>query len=121
MRCTIRTLVAFGLLLPAFLFAVTPLPAQVQFITPATVVPAPAAALTPPAAPSEIPSVLERGLLFERGRRWGEALTLYEDALRVYPRDTTLEQRFSPKTKSGTWFRLTKLRLLLAIAKKFEP
>jgi carboxyl-terminal processing protease len=97
--------------------------AQVQFRTPAnnatipaTIAPgpfkAPAAAPlqiqpgTAPAMPvnsapptvvpqSEVPSVLQRGLQLERDRRWGEALTLYEDALRQYPRDSSLEQRFS--------------------------
>ncbi|MBI2824455.1 MAG: S41 family peptidase [Planctomycetia bacterium] len=37
--------------------------------------------------------VLERGQSLEGERRWGEALTHYEDALRRYPRDAALEQR----------------------------
>jgi carboxyl-terminal processing protease len=57
--------------------------AQVSFIKP-----------TAPAA-SGVPTVIERGLKLETDRRWGEALTLYEEALRTYPNDATVEQRFS--------------------------
>ncbi|HEX3870024.1 MAG TPA: hypothetical protein VHV77_06290, partial [Pirellulales bacterium] len=47
--------------------------AQVAFVTP------------PAAAPSEIPSLIQRGMKLETERRWGEALTLYEEALRTFP------------------------------------
>lgn len=37
--------------------------------------------------------VLRRGTELETGRRWGEALTHYEDALRDFPADPSLTQR----------------------------
>jgi carboxyl-terminal processing protease len=60
--------------------------AQVSFVTPAG-----ATASSQP----ELAGFLERGQKLETERRWGEALTVYEDALRQYPRDPSLEERFS--------------------------
>ncbi|HEX4132728.1 MAG TPA: S41 family peptidase [Pirellulales bacterium] len=57
---------------------------QVSFVTPA-----------PPSVTPELPGVLERGQKLETQRRWGEALTLYEEALRNHPHQAALEQRFS--------------------------
>ncbi len=42
---------------------------------------------------SEIGDLLSRGRALESERRWGEALTLYEDALRQYPSQSDLAQR----------------------------
>jgi carboxyl-terminal processing protease len=70
--------------------------AQVSFVTPpVTAAPLPPA---PPAQPSnveEVAGLVNRGLELERQRRWSEALTLYEEALRHYPQDGELERRFS--------------------------
>jgi carboxyl-terminal processing protease len=44
--------------------------------------------------PAELSDVLRRGQQLESERRWGEALTHYEDALRQYPRQSSLQQRF---------------------------
>jgi len=38
--------------------------------------------------------LLQQGMGLEAEQRWGEALTLYEDALRNYPQDHRLESRF---------------------------
>jgi carboxyl-terminal processing protease len=62
--------------------------AQLSFVTPVT-----------PASPgsgrtTEIAGLLERGEKLEIERRWGEALTVYEDGLRQFPKEPTLEQRF---------------------------
>ena len=48
---------------------------------------APAAAQLPP---GEIDGVLRKAQQFESQDRWGEALTIYEDALRDFPQDPTL-------------------------------
>ncbi|HWA98780.1 MAG TPA: hypothetical protein VG713_09825, partial [Pirellulales bacterium] len=64
-----------------------PVAAQVSFVTPS-------ASDTSPRT-GELPGVLERGMQLETQRRWGEALTLYEDALRSHPNEVSLEQRFS--------------------------
>ncbi len=53
---------------------------QLSFVQPAAVESAPALL---PIAP-EIDGFLQRGQEYEGQRRWGEALTLYEDALRQY-------------------------------------
>ncbi len=45
-------------------------------------------------AAEQLRSILEQGLSLEHQSRWGEALTLYEDALRQFPDDKVLEQRF---------------------------
>lgn len=48
----------------------------------------------PQKAPISVPQdVLRRGAELEAGRRWGEALTHYEDALRDFPADPGLTQR----------------------------
>lgn len=60
--------------------------AQVSFVTPS--------ATTAPAAPV-LGGLLDQGQKLETERRWGEALTFYEDALRQHPQDAALEQRFS--------------------------
>jgi carboxyl-terminal processing protease len=44
---------------------------------------------------AEIRTIIERGRVLETERRWGEALTVYEDALRNHPRDPDLTQRFN--------------------------
>ncbi len=44
---------------------------------------------------AEIRTIIERGRILETERRWGEALTVYEDALRNFPRDPDLTQRFN--------------------------
>ncbi|HEV3004370.1 MAG TPA: S41 family peptidase [Pirellulales bacterium] len=44
-------------------------------------------------ATDDLNDVLDRGRTLESDRRWGEALTLYEDALRLHPSDRHLEQR----------------------------
>ena len=41
-----------------------------------------------------IDDVLTRGRKFETEHRWGEALTHYEDAIRLYPGNPSLQQRF---------------------------
>jgi len=41
----------------------------------------------------ELAGVLTRGQALEAQRRWGEALTLYEEALRSYPHDRDLAER----------------------------
>jgi carboxyl-terminal processing protease len=42
---------------------------------------------------SEIDRVLSQGQAFENNRRWAEALTLYEEASRRYPKTLEIEQR----------------------------
>jgi carboxyl-terminal processing protease len=56
--------------------------------------PAEAQARLSKAATVSVPQdVLRRGAELEAGRRWGEALTHYEDALRDFPADPSLTQR----------------------------
>jgi carboxyl-terminal processing protease len=43
---------------------------------------------------ADITNVLDRGHQLEDERRWGDALTHYEDALRAYPGEITLQRRF---------------------------
>lgn len=43
---------------------------------------------------TQISDVLDAGRRLETQRRWGEALTHYEDAIRLYPADPGLQQRF---------------------------
>jgi carboxyl-terminal processing protease len=61
--------------------------AQIAFVTPAA-----SEAASRDAQLPDKPRVLERGQSLEAERRWGEALTFYEDALRRFPRDAALEQ-----------------------------
>ena len=42
----------------------------------------------------QIEDLLRQGQQLESQRRWGEALTHYEDALRLYPAEGSLERRF---------------------------
>jgi carboxyl-terminal processing protease len=42
----------------------------------------------------DIARLLSSGQQLEQQRRWGEALAHYEDAIRQYPNDTVLQQRF---------------------------
>ena len=48
----------------------------------------------PAVATTEVSQVLEKGAKLELERRWGEALTLYEDALRRFPSERNLERGF---------------------------
>ena len=52
-----------------------------------------------PQSPARIATVLDEvlreGIQLEEERRWGEALSHYEDALRTYPGDRALEQRLN--------------------------
>ncbi|HVC99060.1 MAG TPA: S41 family peptidase [Pirellulales bacterium] len=54
--------------------------------------PAISAAATAPET-TNLGDIFDRGRTLEGDRRWGEALTLYEDALRQFPADRQLEQR----------------------------
>ncbi|MBL8828244.1 MAG: S41 family peptidase [Planctomycetaceae bacterium] len=51
--------------------------------------------IAPLTSTAEIRTIIERGRVLETERRWGEALTVYEDALRNFPRDPDLTQRFN--------------------------
>ena len=42
----------------------------------------------------DVAELLRGGQQLEQQRRWGEALTHYEDAIRQYPHDAVLQQRF---------------------------
>ena len=44
--------------------------------------------------PSEVGDLLRQGRELEVERRWGEALTHYEEAVRLFPGETSLRQRF---------------------------
>jgi len=44
---------------------------------------------------ADVRAVLDKGTQLERNRRWGEALTHYEDALRSYPGRVDIEHRLS--------------------------
>jgi carboxyl-terminal processing protease len=46
------------------------------------------------ARPDEVADLLRRGDELEAGRRWSEALTHYEDAMRQFPGETSLQRRF---------------------------
>lgn len=46
------------------------------------------------AAPTELEGLFSRGDQLESNRRWGEALTLYEDALRLHPGEKQVEKRY---------------------------
>lgn len=41
----------------------------------------------------EVADILDRGRRLEGERRWGEAFTLYEDAIREFPAESSLEKR----------------------------
>ncbi len=44
--------------------------------------------------PPEVRSVIDEGLRLERQSRWGEALGMYEEALRDFPESAVLQSRF---------------------------
>lgn len=44
--------------------------------------------------PPEVRSVIDQGLRLERQSRWGEALGIYEEALRDFPESIVLQSRF---------------------------
>jgi carboxyl-terminal processing protease len=54
----------------------------------------PAATLAITSRTLEVDGLLRHGQELEIQRRWGEALAHYEDALRTFPEDMTLERRF---------------------------
>lgn len=43
--------------------------------------------------PDGLDGLIDKGLNLEKQRRWGEALTLYEDGLRQFPSDSQIERR----------------------------
>src|SRR6187399_1815582 len=47
----------------------------------------------PPSTTAELDKLLEQGKQLEGQRRWGEALTLYEEAARKNPGQIVLEER----------------------------
>ncbi len=47
------------------------------------------------ASQEQLEEILQRGQTLEQERRWGEALTHYEEALRQHPNESRLEQRFT--------------------------
>jgi carboxyl-terminal processing protease len=87
--CTAAWLLSIAILLPQTA------PAQVRFA------PSAAPGIAAPgitalgASVHPLDDLLRQGMGLEAERRWGEALTLYEDALRNYPRDQRLESRFA--------------------------
>ena len=50
--------------------------------------------ISDPGSKSDIADLLRSGQQLERQGRWGEALTYYEDAVRKYPNEASLRQRF---------------------------
>ncbi len=48
-----------------------------------------------PNRPPELLELLDRGRQMELRQRWGDALSHYEDALRLFPDDRALQQRFA--------------------------
>jgi carboxyl-terminal processing protease len=47
------------------------------------------------ASADQVDGILQRGQALEKERRWGEALTHYEEALRQHPNESRLEQKFT--------------------------
>lgn len=85
MRCWLSRATAgwlVGFLLVAPLWVGTAAQAQVRFVTTAE-------------ANTHLNDLLTKGESLEQGRRWGEALTHYEEALRKYPGEAQFEQRFA--------------------------
>jgi len=74
-------------------------PAGVERTIPPQLLPVPAAPASGASASSAVavpaidPDILVRGQRFEQQRRWGEALSLYEDAYRSNPAATVLNER----------------------------
>ena len=56
--------------------------------------PAPAAAAPVTASPAEVGESLRRGRQLEIERRWGEAMAHYEEAMRQFPEERSLQRRF---------------------------
>lgn len=81
MRSRVSTACWFGAVLLGGLALAPSVQAQVRFAPART-------------ANSEIEQLLERGQQYESRRSWGEALTLYEDALRQHPGEQRIEERF---------------------------
>ncbi len=79
-RTTAGWLVGFLLVAPSCLGSAAH--AQVRFVTTSDNV-------------ARVDDVLSKGESLERGRRWGEALTHYEEALRQFPGEAQLEQRMA--------------------------
>jgi len=82
------------IVLPAILGACVITPALSQDLA----APSPAVGEPVTIAPNALPdvsvsAVLEKGLQLESSKRWGEALSHYEDALRTYDGNDTLRQR----------------------------
>ncbi len=82
-QAVVRTFVLLWLVV-----ATTTAEAQLRFTATPSLV-------APPAISSEVQGLIQRGQQLETERRWGEALTLYEDALRTWPEDKLLSQRFT--------------------------
>jgi carboxyl-terminal processing protease len=75
---------------------VAPASAQVRIVAPSTqrvAAPSTQRVVAPPAF--DVDGVLRRATELEAQRRWGEALTVYEEALRDYPDQRTLGARHS--------------------------
>jgi carboxyl-terminal processing protease len=89
MRRRVPRLVAAALLTAwSFAFLGSVATAQTATIT------IPPASAPAPARTAEIGSLLRQGQQLEAERRWGDALAHYEEALRSYPGDASLERRF---------------------------
>lgn len=78
---------ALLLCVSSWLLFALPLHGQVTFV--------PSQQAASPAMASPVAGVLERGQKLELERRWGEALSLYEDALRSNPQDAQIERQHS--------------------------
>ena len=74
--------VRFGLVLLAVLSLLPVARAQTQL------------RVIPPQDSAAVAEVLERGKVLEQQRKWADALTMYEDAVKHYPSNPTLDQHF---------------------------
>jgi carboxyl-terminal processing protease len=79
-----RVLLSGCCVLLALLAVLNPRPAMAQEPT----------AISISTGTDEIGELLREGRELEAGRRWGEALAHYEDAIRQFPGDSSLRQRF---------------------------
>ena len=84
-RMLVRRLYAVGRLLAVVSRLSLPSTAQAQTVT----------LRSPVATHDDLAVVLEQGSRLERERRWAEALSHYEDALRQHPQRPDLQQRVS--------------------------
>ena len=82
----------FSLAALAILLA-TPLFAQQIPARPSTT-PQPSTTISISTGTADVNDVVRRGLKLEVERRWGEALSHYEDAMRLFPGDGRLQRRF---------------------------